>query len=87
MKNSAVIDPLIAELLKILIYANYMTCDYTMRTQSDVKSQKIEYLSRLQAPSIQRVNPKFSSFKKCYLLFLSSQWVWANMQHRHKKGR
>ena len=40
MKNGVVIEPLIAELPKILIYANSITCDDTMRTQSDVKSQK-----------------------------------------------
>ena len=34
-------------LFKILIYANYMTCDVTGWTQSGVKSQKIEYLSQL----------------------------------------
>ena len=38
---------LVAELFKILIYANYMTCDVTGWTQSGVKSQKIEYLSQL----------------------------------------
>ena len=32
---------LVAELLKILIYANKMTCDVTTWTQNDVKSQKI----------------------------------------------
>ena len=35
---------LVAELCEILIYANYMTCDITMRTQSNVKSQKNEFL-------------------------------------------
>ena len=35
---------LVAELCKILIYANYMTCNVTMWTQSNVKSQKNEYL-------------------------------------------
>ena len=42
-----VIALLVAELFKILINANYMTCDVTMWTQSGAKSQKIEYLSRL----------------------------------------
>ena len=32
-----VIALLVAELFKILIYANYMTCDVTTGTQSDVK--------------------------------------------------
>ena len=40
MKNGVVVAPLVAELLKILICANQMTCDDTMWTQSDVKSQK-----------------------------------------------
>ena len=47
MKNGAhfsVIALLVAELFKILIYANYMTCGATMWTQNDVKSQKMEYL-------------------------------------------
>ena len=39
-----VIALLLAELFKILIYADYVTCDVTMLTQSGVKSQKIEYL-------------------------------------------
>ena len=44
----------------------------------------------LQAPSIQKVKSEFSSFKKCYLLLLFIQRVWANMditQHKHKKAR
>ena len=47
MKNGVyfiVIALLVAELFKILIYANYMTCDVTLWTQNDVKSQKMEYL-------------------------------------------
>ena len=43
MKNGVyfiVIAPLVAKLFKILINANLMTCDITMWTQSDVKSQK-----------------------------------------------
>ena len=43
MKNSVyfiVIALLVAELFKILVYANYMTCDVTLWTQNDVKSQK-----------------------------------------------
>ena len=31
---------LVAELFKILIYANQITCDVTLWTQNDVKSQK-----------------------------------------------
>ena len=38
---------LIAELFRISIYANQMTCDVTLWTQSGVKSQKIEYLAQL----------------------------------------
>ena len=47
MKNGVyfiVIALLVAELFKILIYANYTTCDITLWTQNDVKSQKMEYL-------------------------------------------
>ena len=43
MKNGVyfiVIPLLIAELFKILVYANKMTCDVTLWTQNDVKSQK-----------------------------------------------
>ena len=50
MKNGVyfiVIALLVAELLKILIYANQMTCDVILWTQSGVKSEKIEYLSPL----------------------------------------
>ena len=36
-----VIALLVAELFKILIYANHMTCDVTGWTQSCVQSQKI----------------------------------------------
>ena len=42
----------------------------------------------LQALSIQSGKSEFSSFKKCYLLLLFIQWVWANMditKHKHKK--
>ena len=35
-----VIALLVAELFKILTYANYMTCDIRMWTQSGVQSQK-----------------------------------------------
>ena len=42
-----VIALLVAELFKILIYANWKTCDVTGWTQSGVKSQKIEYLLQL----------------------------------------
>ena len=35
-----VIAVLVAKLFKILIYANSMTCDITMWTQSGVQSQK-----------------------------------------------
>ena len=37
---------LVAELFKILIYANYMTYDVIMWTQNDVKSGKMESLWR-----------------------------------------
>lgn len=43
MKNGVyfiVIALLVAELFKILIHANYMTCDVILWTQSGVKSQK-----------------------------------------------
>ena len=49
MKNGVyfiLIALLVAELFKILIYANLMTCDVTLLTQSKVKSQKVEYLRR-----------------------------------------
>ena len=48
MKNGIhfiVMALLVAKLFKILVYANSMTCDVTLWTQSGVKSQKIEYLS------------------------------------------
>ena len=35
---------LVAELLKILVYANYMNSDVTLWTQNNVTSQKMEYL-------------------------------------------
>ena len=50
MKNGVyfiVIALLVAELFKILIYANQATCDVILWAQSGVKSQKIEYLSPL----------------------------------------
>ena len=34
------ITPLVAELFKILVYANEMTCDVALWTQNDVKRQK-----------------------------------------------
>ena len=43
MKNGVyfiAIALLIAELFKIFVYANKMTCDVTLWTQNDVKSQK-----------------------------------------------
>ena len=40
-----VIALVVAELFKILIYANYMTCCVTKWTQNDVKSQKMEIIS------------------------------------------
>ena len=46
MKNDVyfiVVALLVAELFKILVFANQMTCDVTMWTH-DVKSQKMEYL-------------------------------------------
>ena len=42
-----VITLLVAELFKILVYANWMTCDITLWTKKDVKSQKMEYILRL----------------------------------------
>ena len=50
MKNGVyfiVIALLVAELFKILVYANSMTSDVTLWTQNNVTSQKIEYLQRL----------------------------------------
>ena len=50
IKNSVhfiVIALLVAELFKILIYANSIACDVTVWTQTGVKSQKIEYLPQL----------------------------------------
>ena len=47
VKNSVyfiLIALLVAKLFKILIYANLITCDVAKWTQSDVKSQKMEYL-------------------------------------------
>ena len=47
MKNDVyfiVIALLVAELFKILMYANYINCDVILLTQNDVKSQKMEYL-------------------------------------------
>ena len=47
MKNGVyfiVIALLVAELFKILVYANWMTCDVTLWTQNNVTSQKMEYL-------------------------------------------
>ena len=35
---------LVAELLKILVYANYMNSDVTLWTQNNITSQKMEYL-------------------------------------------
>jgi len=35
---------LVAELFGILVYAGWITCDVTLWTQNDVKSQKMEYL-------------------------------------------
>ena len=64
MKNGVyfiVIAPLVAKLFKILINANLMTCDITMWTQSDVKSQKIESLSRLSLYRTQTVRLLHSS--------------------------
>ena len=47
MKNGVyfiVIALLVAELFKILVYANSMTSDVTLWTQNNVTSQKMEYL-------------------------------------------
>jgi len=49
MKNGVyfiVIALLVAELFRVLIYANWMTCDVTLVTQSGVKEQNIEYLCK-----------------------------------------
>ena len=64
MKNGLyfiVIAPLVAKLFKILINANLMTCDVTMWTQSDVKSQKMKSLSRLSLYRTQTVRLLHSS--------------------------
>ena len=42
--NFIVIALLVAELFKILVYANYMTSDVTLWTQNNGTSQKMEYL-------------------------------------------
>ena len=42
-----VIALLVAELFKILVYADQMTSDVTLWTQNNVTSQKMEYLRRL----------------------------------------
>ena len=50
MKNGVyfiVIALLVAELFKILVYANKMTSDVPWWTQNNVTSQKMEYLRRL----------------------------------------
>ena len=49
MKNGVyfIVIALFAELFKILIYANQMSCDVILWTQNGVKSQKIKYLSQL----------------------------------------
>ena len=50
MKNGVyfiVIALLVAELFKILVYANLMTSDVTLWTQNNVTPQKMEYLQRL----------------------------------------
>ena len=50
MKNGVyfiVIAPLVAQLFKILVYANQMTSDVLLWTQNNVTSQKMEYLRRL----------------------------------------
>ena len=47
MKNGIyfiVIALLAAELFQILVYPNKMTCDVTLWTQNDVKTQKMDYL-------------------------------------------
>ena len=41
-----VIALLVAELFKILVYANEMTCDVTLWTQNYVTSQKMGYFRR-----------------------------------------
>ena len=50
MKNGVYVVVLalwVAELFKILVYANQMTYDVTLWTQNDVKTQQMEYLLRL----------------------------------------
>ena len=125
MKNGVyfiVIALLVAELFKILIYANLMTCDVILWSKSGVKKNhkkfnishnffcvelklstvvtlitKFHDMSTvtfpwqhdgLQALSIQRGKSEFSSIKKCYLILLFIQWLWANTditQHKQKK--
>ena len=49
MKNGVyliVIAFLVAELFKILVYANSRTCDVTRWTQNEVKSQNMKYLCK-----------------------------------------
>ena len=49
MKNGIyfiVIAFLVAELFKVFIYANQMTCDVSMWTQNDIKQQNMEYLCK-----------------------------------------
>ena len=42
-----VIALFVAELFKVLIYANQITCDVTQWTQNDVKQQEMEHLSKI----------------------------------------
>ena len=54
----------------------------------DISIVTLPWKHRLQALSIQKVKSEFSSFKKCYLLLLFIQCLWANMeitQHKHKE--
>ena len=48
-----VIAFLVAELLKILIYANKRTCGVTRLTRNDVKSQNMEYLCKYKVHRVE----------------------------------
>ena len=98
-----VIALLVAKLFKILIYANLDDL-WRHFVDRELKLNRVVTLitkfhdmstvtfpwqqNRLQALSIQRGKSEFSSIKKCYLILLFIQWVWANTditQHKQKK--
>ena len=78
-------------LWRLFLYRTETLCScYThQKVRSYVHCDISNWLQNgLEALSIQRVKSEFPSFKKCYLLLLFFQWVWANMditQHKHKK--